>query len=177
MLRSAGSRRRWRRCVCRPVAWGLSSATPAPARRRWGRLIGRWLGCPSLAGAVGGSRLSSQARDFPTAVSPELGEGGCSGATAIHARRAIARSPGVASLGFGGLSFGGLLTPGAPERSSSLWWLSACACVVLSTHGQRQIEGFPRRKSRTCRPAGRALSAERVEANEQRARAPWPVRT
>ena len=27
----------------------FSSAAPAPARRRWGRLVGRWLGCPSLA--------------------------------------------------------------------------------------------------------------------------------
>jgi len=63
---SCGSRRRWRRCVCRPVAWGLSSAAPAPAGRRWGRLVGRWLECPSLAGgAVGDSRLSSQARSFP----------------------------------------------------------------------------------------------------------------
>ena len=58
-----------------------------------------------------GSRLSSQARGFPTAVSPELGDGGCSGATAVHARRAIAQSPGVASLGLGGLPFGGFLTP------------------------------------------------------------------
>ena len=67
-------------------------------------------------------------------VSPELGEGDCSGATAVHARRTIARSPGVASLGLGGLSFGGLLTPGAPERSSSLWWLSlvrAWSCPPL----------------------------------------------
>ena len=38
------------------------------------------------------------------------------------------------------LSFSGLLTLGAPERSSSPRWLSACACVVLSTYGQRPIE-------------------------------------
>ena len=95
MLRSTapyagGSRRRWRRCVCRPVTWGLSSAASAPARRRWGRLVGRWLGCPSLLywPPVGGSRLPSQARLPPTAVSLKPRKGGCSGATAVHSPRA-----------------------------------------------------------------------------------------
>ena len=159
---SCGSRRRWRRCVCQPIVRGLSSAAPAPARRRLGRLVGRWLRCPPLAGAVGGSRLSSQARGFPTAVSPELGEGGCSGATAVHARRAIARSPGVASLGLGGLSFGGLLTPGTPERSSSLWWISACACVVLSTYGQRRIEVVATKVTSFSGRSDRAEAARRM---------------
>ena len=61
--------------------------------------------------------------------------------TGVHAM--VDRGPplGRGGRGLGGrsypscLSFGGLLTPGAPKRSSGLWWISACACVILSTYG------------------------------------------
>ena len=176
---SCGSpQRRWRRCVCRPIARGLSSAAPAPARRRWGRLVGRWLGCPPLAGAVGGSRLSSQAQFFSTAVSLELGDRNRllrgNRRSCATRDRAIARrrqpQPRWPTLWWVSHSR-------CPGEEPSLQWLCACACVVLSTHGQRRIGGFSRRKSRKCRPVSRALSAGRAGANEQSARAPWPVRT
>ena len=139
------------RALCGPPA--AVAAVHVPTCRA-GALISRPDAHPSavvatrrpLAGvSVIGRRwaaVACQARRevFPTAVSPKLREGGCSGATAVHSPRATAPQgqPGVASLGLDGLlrhssSLEEGLTSTAKEsclRRSSLvraWSCTTCA--------------------------------------------------
>ena len=63
-----------------------------------------------------------------------------------------------------------------PGRSSDLWWLSACACVVLSTYGQRRIEVVATRvtsfggrsdHAEEARPMMQAVQGSRVQGSER----------
>ena len=73
-----------------------------------------------MAGVVGGSRLSSQARSFPTAVGLGLvGDSGCSGATAGDNRLSAVGTSLLANVAAAGLAPGAVAGAGAANAGAT----------------------------------------------------------